>query len=231
MGYYYDTDSSSSEDYYAPHCGACNRDFVSHRALSQHNAAMHCFECQYCTREFSSARARNQHSEAVHSYECDHCDLILPSENAAARHVAAEHAHVCNECNRSFRSANNLMQHTQTHRPRAIACPACGSMHHGRTDVALHFEAGGCPACPNRARARREMYQFVSASAAGRRNLTNAPMIGYGDYGNNGGYDEDGSNYVCTQCHREFHAMGSLLQHCDARPQCRGGGSNFRIEV
>lgn len=71
------------------------------------------------------------------------------------------------------------------------------------------------------------MYEYVSGTSAGRRVLVAPPMIGYGDDG--GGYDEYGPNYVCTQCGREFHAMGSLLQHCDARPQCRSGASRVRI--
>lgn len=201
---YWDTDSSSSDDGYSyydnePRCNACNRDFASDRSLAQHNAAVHSFGCNKCTRTFTSARGREQHTSAVHAHHCD-------------------------TCGRDFKSANNLAQHAQTHRPKKTPCPGCGQLYRSWTDASLHFETGRCPSCPGRTEARKKMYDLVSASGTG---FVSRPlMIGNGGR-MEGGYDEDSENYACKVCDRGFKAMGSLLQHCDARPQCWAGNSGL----
>jgi hypothetical protein len=73
------------------------------------------------------------------------------------------------------------------------------------------------------------MYELVSAVDRGF--LSRPLMIGNGGR-MEGGFDEDGTNYNCNCCGREFKAMGSLLQHCAARPQCHGGnGGLARLRV
>mmetsp|Transcript_1519 Transcript_1519/g.4083 ORF Transcript_1519/g.4083 Transcript_1519/m.4083 type:complete len:213 (+) Transcript_1519:57-695(+) len=208
MPYWGSSSSSSSdeEDDYnyslAPSCAACNRTFTNTRALDQHNAALHSFPCASCPKNFVTSRARDQHTNSVR-------------------------AHQCQECLRVFSNANNLKQHAQTHRIKATPCPGCGQKYRGWTDAALHFETGFCPGCPGRGAARKKMYDFVSTADP---SICKAPlMIGYRGR-MEGGYDEEGSNYVCKGCHRDFKAMGSLLQHCDARPQCqRGNGGSSRL--
>jgi hypothetical protein len=65
----------------------------------------------------------------------------------------------------------------------------------------------------------------VSAQPSGQRFLTQPLMIADGGGGGGGWQPPPTANYNCPGCGREFAALGSLMQHQDARPQCRAGGA------
>ena len=43
-------------------------------------------------------------------------------------------------------------------------------------------------------------------------------------------YDPDGLNYRCPCCDRQTRTMQALMQHMNARPQCRSGGVQHHAE-
>ena len=136
--------------------------------------------------------------------------------------------HECSDCGRYFRNAHDLKQHRQVHRPRTVPCPVCGQLYKSSTDAVLHIETGYCHGCRGRDNARRAVYGMVSQHAA---HLTSRgqQMLEYGSSGGGTGWQASGANYRCQGCHREFHSLGSLMQHQDARPQCKLGSSTLAL--
>lgn len=197
MGYY--SSSSDSDDYYVYSCDPCNRTFNSDRALSQHCDAVHRVECGICERVFGSRRAMQQHASTVH-------------------------AHHCETCSRDFRHENDLAQHRQVHLPRNVKCPGCSRFYKRPADVAVHVETGYCNGCPGKENARRFAYDLVR-TRGGQDSLINPVSITDGG-GSSGGYQENGMNYQCSTCGKQFKALGSLMQHQSSRPQCASSGLN-----
>ena len=106
---------------------------------------------------------------------------------------------------------------------RTVPCPACGRMYKSASGSVSHFESGKCPSCPGEENARRTAYDFVNKQNA---NFM-VPRLGCGDEneGSGGGYRADDANYRCQGCRKEFKLLNSLMQHQEARAQCRAFGS------
>jgi hypothetical protein len=104
---------------------------------------------------------------------------------------------------------------------RTVPCPACGRLYKSASGSVSHFESGGCPSCPGAENARRTAYDFVNKQNA---NFM-VPRLGCGDESEAGGYRADGANYRCQGCRKEFKLLNSLMQHQEARAQCRAYAS------
>ena len=113
-------------------------------------------------------------------------------------------------------------------RERSVPCPGCGKMHYTMGDTAQHFESGRCSACPGQDNARRAAYAYARGTNLNNAFFTNAtPMLtfngaGAQDYSND--YQHDGTNYRCPACQRSFRMLSALLNHLQAKPECRAGG-------
>ena len=111
-------------------------------------------------------------------------------------------------------------------RERAVACPGCNRMYYTMGDTAQHFESGRCPSCPGQENARRQAYAFARQSGTGDQYFTNASRLltfnGAGEQDYSSDYQPDGTNFKCPGCHREFRLLSALLNHQQAKPQCRG---------
>ncbi|CAE8632998.1 unnamed protein product [Polarella glacialis] len=118
----------------------------------------------------------------------------------------------CTECSRLFENDNNLKQHMQVHLPRDTMCPSCGDTRfRSHVNVAQHVESGGCRACGTQGK------QMV-------RNFTraHAPQffhLALGDRNYDWEIDDEDDEDVpyCSQCHRDFKSVASLLQHIEAK--------------
>lgn len=132
----------------------------------------------------------------------------------------------CAGCTRLFVDQNAMRQHAQVHAAADTPCPGCGRLYRGVTNAVLHFETGYCSGCPGRENARRAAYDFASAQETTRQFLTQPLMLTYDD-GPTGGFQAEAENYKCPACTRTFNALGSLMQHQQARPQCRQGGGSL----
>ena len=89
------------------------------------------------------------------------------------------------------------------------------------TSVALHFETGYCPSCPGASNARRSADEVVRSGGA---NFLTQPLRITAGGESVGGYSEDGYNYKCNACGKEFKKLGSMMQHQQSRPQCSPAG-------
>ena len=127
------------------------------------------------------------------------------------------------------RSELDRRQPQQEARTRTVACPGCGKMHFTMGDTAQHFESGRCPSCPGQDNARRAAYGFVRqqeqrAGTAGA--FTNGQQMltynGSGQVDHTAGYESGAYNYSCPGCGKQFRSMSALLNHQQAKPQCRG---------
>lgn len=145
----------------------------------------------------------------------------------------------------------------KTHGDRNTPCPSCGRMHRGKlvpprasrlsprlrptlnvsstrshADLTFtrsgmigavqHFESGSCPNCPNREDACRAVHGIVNRVGS----HMVVQQIGW-DGESGASYDPDGLNYRCPCCDRQTRTMQALMQHMNARPQCRSGASSI----
>jgi len=121
-------------------------------------------------------------------------------------------------------------------------CPGCGKLSRGASGTAGHFESGACPSCPGRDAALQAAYGQVRRleAGAGQQGMFTSAQLALTDtyrldqYGNlqqdwTAGYDHGGDNYKCPGCARVFRTSQAMLQHVEARPQCRSGGGGFQM--
>jgi hypothetical protein len=76
----------------------------------------------------------------------------------------------------------------------------------------MHFESGNCSSCRGVENARRAAYQLCMQQPGGANFLTNPLMITDGG-GAGGGYTDEGPNYKCNHCYKQFKFLSSLMQH------------------
>lgn len=146
----------------------------------------------------------------------------------AERHGAA----VCRTCGRVFNKGpnlrsnlNNLRQHEKVHRPRNVACPLCGDRRFASgVEAVQHVEAGVCPKCTGKDRARDAIYGYAAQLPGFQPYLSHKPALTYG-----GGYAAPPPQpYVCRECNnRPFKNMSSLMQHQNDK---HGNGSMFSLQ-
>jgi hypothetical protein len=116
-------------------------------------------------------------------------------------------------------------------------CPGCGKLCRSVSGTAGHFESGACPSCPGRDAALQAAYGQIRRleDGAGSRGMFTSGQLALTDnyqmdqHGNlqrdwTGGYEHGGDNYSCPGCSRAFKTSQAMLQHIEARPQCRSGG-------
>mmetsp|Transcript_22829 Transcript_22829/g.27597 ORF Transcript_22829/g.27597 Transcript_22829/m.27597 type:complete len:213 (-) Transcript_22829:135-773(-) len=102
---------------------------------------------------------------------------------------------------------------------RTVPCPGCGRLYKQMSGVVGHFESGSCPSCPGQDRAKEVAYNF--ARSHDRNGSFTHPQLLLENGGQGGGgWQAYGDNYHCQGCGRNFHALRSLMQHQEARPQC-----------
>ena len=118
----------------------------------------------------------------------------------------------CDDCAKTFPDENALRMHKRTHQARDFPCPGCNKLYRGLTDTAMHFESGNCSSCRGVENARRAAYQLCMQQPGGANFLTNPLMITDGG-GAGGGYTDEGPNYKCNHCHKQFKFLSSLMQH------------------
>ena len=102
-------------------------------------------------------------------------------------------------------------------------------MHFTMGDTAQHFESGRCPSCPGQDNARRAAYAYARSTSLNSQFFTNAtpPMLtfngaGTQDYSND--FQSNGNNYRCPSCSKSFKMLSAMLNHLQAKPECRAGG-------
>ena len=120
----------------------------------------------------------------------------------------------CHECDRSFSDQNQLKMHMQTHRPRNVACPACGKARfRSGTNAVQHIESGYCTGCRGATNAREQIYKFASSDRKMHQFLAGDPLI------TNGGNENAVPDfpYSCSKCSRPFKQLGHLLQHEESK--------------
>ena len=126
------------------------------------------------------------------------------------------------------RSELERRQPQQEARTRTVGCPGCGKMHFTMGDTAQHFESGRCSSCPGQENAQRVAYGFVRqqeerAGTAGA--FTNGPQMltynGSGQVDHAAGYQSGAHNYSCPGCGKQFRLASAMLNHQQAKPQCR----------
>lgn len=113
-------------------------------------------------------------------------------------------------------------------RARTVACPGCGRMHFSMGDTAQHFESGRCSSCPGEDYARRQAYGMARQMGIGNQFfVNNNNLLTFNDSGqedHQAGYEAGGQNYRCPSCQKTFGQFSALLNHQQARAQCRGSG-------
>lgn len=115
-------------------------------------------------------------------YDCTQCSRSFDTQNNLNMHMITHRPkHQCYECGRAFDSANELRQHGQVHLERNVACPLCGEVRfRSVTNAVAHVESGSCQACQGADNARRNIYDYMSSNATGRRFLSDTLAIDNG---------------------------------------------------
>ena len=101
-------------------------------------------------------------------------------------------------------------------------------MHFTMGDTVSHFESGRCPTCPGRDNARRAAYAIArqreqDAGAQGLFTNGGPALLTFNGDGRQDftqGYVEGGKNFHCPGCRKGFKALGDMLKHIEAKPQC-----------
>ncbi len=117
-------------------------------------------------------------------------------------------------CGLTFADQNQLKMHSQTHRPRNVACPVCKEVRfRSGANAVQHVESGYCRGCTGRDNARQQIYEYASSQQAMRQYMTSVPML---TNGNNYNHVPD-YPYQCQECSKSFRQLSQLLQHNDSR--------------
>lgn len=117
--------------------------------------------------------------------------------------------HVCPDCHRSFDNANKLKMHKQIHRDRNRICQFCGDFYfRSEANVFQHVESGHCTGCPDKAKARVEIYDLVVGHPNLQEYLT-CPSWSADDE------DIPDLPYRCPECDMSFRQWSQLAQHQD----------------
>ncbi|KII94286.1 hypothetical protein PLICRDRAFT_36540 [Plicaturopsis crispa FD-325 SS-3] len=208
-------------------CAACNRHFVSWRALEQHwlQSRRHSY-CQRCREHFAHARALDAHYDAEHvKVMCKPCGRFFTTAHGLAQHLLQASRHVvvsphrCPECDGRFASRANLEAHlgSGAHNLRSTRCVyedrGCTARFVSEPDMVAHLESGVCPSGVTQMRVRR----FVVRKDRGYR-VTVRPDVDYSEEEEEeGGRDGEGV-YICRDtCKRRFTTLSALYRHARSR--------------
>ncbi|EAL40682.4 AGAP004259-PA [Anopheles gambiae str. PEST] len=116
-------------------CDICYKRFISHAALSKHQAAPYRkkkYGCQTCGASFCSRSALHGHTNSAHTrdrkYVCDVCQkgFYTSSTMLSHRQIHGEKKYQCSTCAKKFLRQSDLLSHQMTHSDeRPYGCGEC----------------------------------------------------------------------------------------------------------